>query len=328
MDEPRESGLAWLRTPFTFAAIKVRRRAAEPSGCAFFAPDFALSDPEPWLIGEESALDLHLADIPELNHRVGPSSADFALLHEDILGRIREGEFEKVVPIVCEELEFNRPLHAGMFAEAVLAPRTGQFSFGFEFADQGLCGVTPELLFSVKNGELNTMALAGTGPAQGPSLLEDRKERHEHQLVIDHIASELKGWGTPEIGETEERVYGVLKHLYTPLKMRLDRPVDFMKLIVRLHPTAALGGWPRRPAVEWLEAQEFHVARRRFGAPFGFVRGDEMCCVVAIRCLQWWGSRALLSAGCGVVLGSESLREWKELQLKRRATEILLGLNP
>ena len=327
MEEPRKTGLAWLRTPFTHAAIMVRERAVEPAGCAFFAPDFALSDPEPWLIGEEAPLDLVAAPLPGLSRRADPSSAEFARMHEEILARIQSGEFEKVVPIVCEELEFAEPLRAEMFSEAVLAPKPGQFAFGFEFRDEGLCGVTPELLFSVKKGELNTMALAGTGVAGGPSLLDDPKERLEHQLVIDHIAGELSPWGVPEIGETQERVYGVLKHLYTPIKLRLQEPADFMRLVVRLHPTAALGGWPRRPAVEWLEKQDFHFARKRFGAPFGFTRGEEMCCVVAIRCLQWWGTRALLSSGCGVVKGSESIREWKELQLKRRATESLLGLN-
>ena len=45
-----------------------------------------------------------------------------------------------------------------------------------------------------------------------------------------------------------------------------------------------------------------------------------------IRCLQWHGQRATLSAGCGVVVGSQPLREWRELALKRRSVYRNLGL--
>ena len=50
-----------------------------------------------------------------------------------------------------------------MFAQAISPERDGKFSYGFEFGGEGMCGVTPELLFSVKDGVLKTMALAGTG---------------------------------------------------------------------------------------------------------------------------------------------------------------------
>jgi menaquinone-specific isochorismate synthase len=170
------------------------------------------------------------------------------------------------------------------------------------------------------------MALAGTGKLDGPNLLDDKKERYEHEVVIEHIVRELGTWGKADVGQTEERAFGMLKHLYTPIQLKLTREISFMDLVVHLHPTAALGGWPRQPAVEWLERQEFHVGRKRFGAPFGYADGDEMMCVVAIRGLQWWGKRARLSAGCGVVEGSVALREWQELELKRRATSHALGL--
>lgn len=323
-----ELPLAWLRAPFADTSIRVLGRGVEAQAgqISFYAPDFALASSQPWLNGTRAPLSLQPQALPKLIHRVGPPSADFALMHEEILSRIGNGEFEKVVPIVCEELEFQSPLHASMFTDATAEADPNQFSYGFEFEGEGLCGVTPELLFSVGGGILQTMALAGTGAVGGPPLLDDRKERHEHQLVIDHIALELRYWGVPEIGKTEERIYGSLKHLFTPIQMKLERLPNFLDLVVRLHPTAALGGWPRRPAVEWLEKQKFHLRRKRFGAPFGFVNGEQMFCVVAIRCIQWEGARALLSAGCGVVTESEPLSEWNELQLKRRATCRLLGL--
>lgn len=320
--------LAWLRDSERKRALRVQSRQPAPQAgvLSFFAPDFALNDATPWLCGQEIAWpELSPQNLPPLVHRAEPSSAGFARLHEDVMHRISLGEFAKVVPIVCEELEYESALNAAMFPKAFTPPE-GQFGYGFDFGGEGLCGVTPELLFEVEGGRLRTMALAGTGPAGGPSLLEDPKERREHELVIEHIASELKTWGRPEVGETVERAYGVLKHLYTPIEMRFDQTPTFMELIVRLHPTAALGGWPRKPAIEWLERQEFHTTRRRFGAPFGYTDGSYSKCVVAIRGLQWKGQCALLSSGCGVVQGSETLREWKELGLKRQATRLNMGL--
>lgn len=323
-----QNGSAWLRNTGFSRALRVERRGSDPQSgrCSFYAPDFALAANEPWLLGEESALSFDPTPLPALTHKAEPSSAEFAQLHEEILRRIKAREFEKVVPIVCEEMEFAAPLQAAMFGEVIGRDHPLQYTFGFEMDDEGLVGVTPELLFSVKDGVLRTMALAGTGKVNGPSLLEDRKERHEHQIVIEHILAELRNLGSPSVGETGERAYGSLKHLHTPLEVKLNAEPRFLDLVVRLHPTAALGGWPRRPAIEWLERQSFHSRRHRFGAPFGFLAGDEMACVVGIRCLQWWGRKALLAAGCGVVEESQALREWQELQLKRDAVCRLLGV--
>ncbi len=329
LDQTLESktGLAWMRDSRSTRALRAERWSHEPTtGLNFYAPDFALTANQAWLVGEKTELTVQPRELPRLAHRVEPSAAAFANLMEEVLMRIDLGEFQKVVPVVCEELEFAEPLSQEMFSAALTRDFPHQFSYGFEFQGEGLCGVTPELLFSVSDGVLQTMALAGTGGADGPSLLDDRKERHEHNLVIEHIVSELVRWGVPDVGTTQERVYGSLKHLYTPIHMDLRREISFSQLVSGLHPTAALGGWPRKSAMQWMETQKFHADRGRFGAPFGFIDGDEMRCVVAIRGLQWRGAHATLSAGCGVVKESQSLREWKELELKRAAVCRMLGL--
>lgn len=320
------SGTAWLVSEKSQKALKIHARAvtSSPDSLSFFAPDFSLHSSEPWFTGESLEFsEPPRLSLPTLVSKVEPSSADFAKTFEDISARIRAHEFEKVVPMVCDEYEFAAPLNRAMFAAR---PSPGQHAYGFEFAGEGMAGITPELLFSVEGGVLKTMALAGTGPAQGDSLLGDRKEMHEHSLVIEHISSELKNLGDVRTGETSERTYGALKHLHTPFEVRLNREPRFEELVTHLHPTAALGGWPRRPAVRWLESQSFHESRQRFGAPFGFKEGAQMLCVVAIRNVQWSGARLKISSGCGIVSESEVLKEWNELRLKREATARSLGV--
>jgi menaquinone-specific isochorismate synthase len=322
--------LAWWTDGSRRQALRVSGRSSRPSGrgVSFYTPDFALSHPEPWLVGDECPWpSFKPTPLPPLEARKAISTfSDFERRFAEIQSLIREDVFQKVVPIVAEELQFAAALRSRQFPSA-FTPGPDQCGYGFEFRGEGLCGVSPELLFQVQNGVLSTMALAGTGPAEGPSLLNNDKERMEHDLVIEHIHGELKTLGTVDIGQTTERRYRQLKHLFTPIRVRLSRQVDFDELVRRLHPTAALGGWPRDSALAWLGKQEFHHYRGRFGAPFGYVRaGGEMVCVVAIRGMQWTGNRALLAAGCGVVAQSEVASEWRELSLKLSATEKNLGL--
>jgi menaquinone-specific isochorismate synthase len=327
-EKPMSRPLAWLRDSTHECAIQIARRASQPEfdRPCFYAPDFALSDPAPWLIGERVALDLASREWPSVVERQLPLQSEFVQIHAQILDLISSGEFLKVVPMVAEQLRFAQPLHPEMFWRAITGEWPQQYSYGFARHGEGLCGVTPELLFSQQNNRLQTMALAGTAAADGPALLEDRKERHEHQVVVDHIYHELKDLGAVEIGQTVEKIYGRLKHLYTPIEVRLKATPSFADLVQRLHPTAALGGWPRRPALQWLKQQSSQDLRARFGAPFGWQADGEMKCVVAIRCLQWWEDRALICAGCGVVSSSDAAREWRELGMKRQAINQMLGV--
>ena len=328
---PAPIDTAWLRDPNVGRYLEVRARAAEAESdrLSFFAPDFALNDPEPWLIGTETdrTATFPPAELPRLTHRAGPSPAEFDLTFEDITKRVARGEFQKVVPVVFEHLRFAADLNPGMFPRATGAPPPPkQWSYGFSLGSEGLAGLTPELLFDISGGRLTTMALAGTGPALGPDLRDDPKEMHEHRLVIEHLTVELRRWGEPDVGQTIERTFGAIKHLYTPITVALNKLPSFMEVVVALHPTAALGGYPRRPAIEWLERQAFHVARRRFGAPFGYRDGETSRCAVAIRGVQWKHQDLLIAAGCGVVEQSVVAAEWRELELKRRAIYANLGL--
>jgi menaquinone-specific isochorismate synthase len=296
---------------------------------SFFSPDFAGKSLFPWLLGEAAKPEemlVHGESLVPLLVRA-PDRQEFFTLHADILARLEGREFQKVVPVVTESIEFTRTPRLADFASTLNTPQNNQFSYGFELGQDGMCGVTPEILFRVSGGILETMALAGTAEANGPDLLKDPKEMLEHSLVIENLEKVLRPWGQLECGPTTERKFGSLKHLHTPLRVSLNQLPRFDELCRILHPTAALGGWPKQAAWDWLGKQSFHFSRGRFGAPFGFVDGEDMLCVVAIRGIQWEGAQAQIHTGCGVVQGSVAGREWDELALKREATHRHLGLH-
>lgn len=319
--------LCWLRDSEHQVALEPAEWSAapRPNVLNFYAPSFDVeSSKTPWLVGEDiswpdSSFNSTLSS--PTTHRP-PDEDAFFKIHSEICEKLIGGEFKKVVPYISDVYAFSENLSWRNWPRA-RDLWTDQWAYGFHMNDEGMVGVTPEILFHVRGQTLTTMALAGTGRLGGPSLLEDKKEKLEHDLVIEHIVQSLRGLGAITVGQTQELNYPKLKHLKTPIHLQLENPPVFGDLIHRLHPTAALGGWPRAEALNFL--REKGEPRGRFGAPFGFIRGEQMLAVVAIRSLQWQKNRAQVFSGAGVVSGSVAEREWRELQLKRRATLEQLG---
>ena len=81
----------------------------------------------------------------------------------------------------------------------------------------------------------------------------------------------------------------------------------------------AVGGAPRRAALDWLAEHE-ELDRGWYAGPVGFVDaegGGEFC--VALRSALLHGEEARLYAGAGIVAGSGPADELRETQLKFRA---------
>jgi menaquinone-specific isochorismate synthase len=258
-----------------------------------------------------------------------PSFEKFQISFQDIQGRIHRGEIEKAVPVV--------------FAEAPIVPSAAQkarilyqaleahpelYVFGYWDPVSGIIGATPEVLFHLKENKLKTMALAGTKPRdEEESLLRDPKELREHQLVIEDIKLRLEKLGWVKVDETRIAEFGTLSHLRTYLEaeVSLASVEDLMK---RLHPTAALGVFPRNYGIQWMKELPYQNQRGVFGAPFVFsLSHSETIALVAIRCLQWDENGSQIGSGCGIVEASNLQKEWKELALKRDSVMKALGLS-
>jgi menaquinone-specific isochorismate synthase len=266
---------------------------------------------------------------------------------QEVLQAIQKGALRKAVPIAFLEGTNQDLRHpeaiAWLLAQALdFHEQEGGALYGLWNQERGILGVTPELLFKKDGSRITTMALAGTlgigTPGEdllslAPRLLEDPKERREHQIVIDDICQNLRDLGTLHLSETGVRRAGRLLHLHTPIALDLSPSVPqalWSTLIHRLHPTPALGAAPREAGWKWLCHQEQAQPRSRFGAPFGVRVADEETCVVAIRNIEWNVAEKFcrIGAGAGVVEGSTPEREWNEIERKWNAILDLFGLNP
>src|SRR5213075_2104268 len=127
-----------------------------------------------------------------------------------------------------------------------------------------------------------------------------------------------------------------IAHLATPIFFQesglgISEKMSFAEMVRRLHPTAALGVWPRTEAGErWLRDADRGVKRRTFGAPFGIERDDHsVLALVAIRNVQWSRDAIRVGSGAGLLPESRLEREFDELRQKREQVKALfLSVHP
>lgn len=322
------------------------QRCSEPAAnqVSLYAPDFFLKDSEPWWIFsevKELSTDTPIAGA-EGELPLPIQLPEFDLFAEDfakVQTAIQSGVLHKAVPVVLAKGKTpeNFPQQAAMMYRNLKRQQShGRALCFLSTPDSGLAGLSPELLFNwdFATNTLTTVALAGTGAGDPKMLLEDPKERKEHDLVVQGIVTALRDEGTMDIGETYVAPAGHLHHLKTEITCRLFHPnrnADrFMQLIRKLHPTPALGisspQGKNKLDFHWLENLSSGPERLRFGAPFGIwdpMRGA--CIFVAIRNLQWTRDELILATGCGVIAESQLQSEWSEVSRKRQAVLKDLG---
>lgn len=126
-------------------------------------------------------------------------------------------------------------------------------------------------------------------------------------------------------GEPEVMVLRHVQHLATPIEGTVRGDEGLLALAGCLHPTPAVGGEPREPALKMIDEYE-GFDRGWYAGPIGWLslNGDGEL-MVALRCGLIRGNKASLFAGCGIVADSDPAREWEESRIKMRAVAAALG---
>jgi isochorismate synthase len=242
---------------------------------------------------------------------------------------IAETAIEKVVLARAVRLEAERPFDVSQALERLSRNYPDCRIFAVARGERCFLGASPELLARLRNGEFNTLSLAGSTrrgvtPSEdnllGQLLLASRKDQHEHAIVVQTLLETLSGLCA---SVREPRAPSLLKlrnvqHLYTPITGTLHHGVTLLDVIERLHPTPAVGGYPRDRALALIHERE-GFDRGWYTGPIGWVdqNGDGEF-AVAIRTAMVRGNEAFLFAGCGIVAGSDPEREYAESCLKLR----------
>lgn len=215
-------------------------------------------------------------------------------------------------------------------------------AFLFAFAEPGggnsgesvFLGASPERLLRLEGDSVQTTVLAGSAPrglsaeqdlALGQALINSAKDRHEHAVVATMmrwaLAAHCRSLEAPS-APTLMRLKNV-QHLYTPVQGRLNGPHSVLELADRLHPTPAVGGFPRQAALQAIRDQE-DLDRGWYAAPVGWLdRAGQGEFAVALRSALLHdhgdGCEARLFAGCGIMGDSDPGREYEESAIKMQA---------
>jgi menaquinone-specific isochorismate synthase len=200
-------------------------------------------------------------------------------------------------------------------------------SYGWIDGASGFAGATPELLFSLGHGRLETMALAGTARSEDRDVFAvDDKEIREHEYVAQNLVAKLRDLGPVERQPRKILDLGPIVHFLTHIGVTLDHPLPPEALLKRLHPTPALGPLPRtdETLALLLGWRQRAACPEQFGAPFGLWENGRLDVVVAIRAIWWHNREVILPAGCGIIEASRLVSEWRELRLKRDAVKRFL----
>jgi isochorismate synthase len=209
--------------------------------------------------------------------------------------------------------------------------------FGVRRKERWFIGATPERLGRVSGRTVEVAVLAGTAPrvqdpeedaALGIALLHSPKERLEHRIASEFVASALRPMcdAIRVEGPFVVRMRNV-QHLETRVRGVFREPVTILDLLDRLHPTPAVAGLPLPEALRWIEREG--IDRGWYAGLLGWLGGfEEGEFVVGIRSAVIGPCDAVAFAGCGIVADSDPEQELAESHLKLRPILEALGLDP
>lgn len=252
-----------------------------------------------------------------------------ALLH------IQKNDFKKVVLARRKEIRL-RPGYspAGSFLR-LCREQSNSFVSLVHLPDQGIwLGASPELLIRVdKENIFHTTALAATQQFnEGDPVSKavwTQKEIEEQALVSRYIISCFKTIRLREYeedGPTTVRA-GNLIHLKTDYSVSMNQ-VNFPDLgsvmLNLLHPTSAICGMPKKPALEFIEKHE-EMHRKFYSGFLGPVNIEgESHIFVNIRCAEIGNEKAIVYSGAGITAESNPEKEFEETEIKMKTMSDVL----
>ena len=250
---------------------------------------------------------------------------------QDVAARLRSGEAQKVVLAREVLARGDGVVSAGMVVRGLRAAYPSCFTYLVAGADgTAFAGASPELLVRRTGNRAFSQPMAGSVARGATDVEDDRlarqlaqsaKDKSEHEVVATFVQEALRPFSSAvRAREPEVARFTNIQHLATSVQAELsDPPADVLTLAAALHPTPAVGGWPRAAADGLIDELE-GLERGWYAGAVGWIdgRGDGEF-AVALRCGLLWEDGARLYAGVGVMPDSDPARELEETELKFKA---------
>ncbi len=273
---------------------------------------------------DEQKVDL---SIPKLLKRIDVPNKDQWINNlQKAIVLMEKTELEKVVLARQTTLHCSHACPPGKVILRLKEQSPNAFHFCFTHKGESFLGASPERLYKREGLNIISEAIAGTVRrgkdteedfCLGAELLASQKDQWEHHLVASMLDASLKQHchqvkrrGAPTLLKL-----ATVQHLYTPFRGRLRAVTSDLELIRYLHPTPAIGGFPKKLASQVIRDIEPFDRGMYSGLVAWFSRSAAEF-VVAIRSGLIQGDQCHLFAGAGIVAASQEELEWDEINYK------------
>lgn len=213
------------------------------------------------------------------------------------------------------------------------------FMYYLKFGEKKIIGASPELLLSLRDGDLETVPLAGTirrGKDQkedqklARALLNDKKEVAEHNMLVDLHRNDLgrvAKFGTVKVKSLMDiKKFSHVQHIASEITGVLQDDQDMFSALAANFPMGTVTGTPKIETIKIIDENEKEARGPYAGAVghFGF-KGD--CTFAAtLRSLFISGDYAYAQTSSGIVYDSDAEKEYDEVQRKLAAMKEVLGV--
>lgn len=178
-------------------------------------------------------------------------------------------------------------------------------------------GATPEILVKREANLLETISLAGTR-ISGSGVPWSEKEMDEQEWVSLHIREILSPQGNLSVFGPEDFHTGNLVHLRTIFHLESAATLlekNWESIATALHPTPAVGGYPKEEAITLITANEAHN-RSYYAGYMGLNTPQKTFLYVNLRCMKIFPDHLFIFTGAGITEGSDAASEWAETAYK------------
>ena len=265
----------------------------------------------------------------------GLSEKEHARIVEDVKEKIREGKtfqcevgFKTKYKITGDTLNIY-----GRLREINPSP----FMYYLKFGEKRIIGASPELLFSLRDGEMTTRPLAGTirrgaNPKEDQQLarelVNDEKERAEHNMLVDlhrNDIGKVAKFGTVKIRDLMTvKKFSHVQHISSEVVGTIRPGEDMFSGFASQFPMGTVCGTPKIETIKIIDANE-KEARGPYGGGVGHFGFNGDCTfALTLRSVFISGNEAYTQTSGGIVYDSVPKKEYTEIQNKSAAMRRVL----
>ncbi|PIU37427.1 anthranilate synthase component I [Candidatus Roizmanbacteria bacterium CG07_land_8_20_14_0_80_34_15] len=213
------------------------------------------------------------------------------------------------------------------------------FMYYFKFKNKKIIGASPELLFSLRDGEMTTRPLAGTikrGQEEfedrqlARKLLNDPKEKAEHSMLVDMQRNDLgrvAQFGTVRIRDLMSiKKFSHVQHISSEITGFIQPKEDMFSGLVSNFPMGTVSGTPKVETMKIIDKNE-PQARGPYGGGVGqFGFNGDCTFALTLRSMFIADEYGYTQTSGGIVYDSIPEKEYEEITRKLAAMKKALSI--